>query len=70
MNNFNKRFGIAFYNSFRKVKSNCDQENMSILHTHSFQKEMLFTLARVLIYSLTKLVLKDGFKDNCVLRIL
>ena len=69
MNNFNKTFGIAFYN-FRKVKSNCDQENMSILHTRNFQKEMLFTLSRVLIYSLTKLVLKDGFKDNCVLRIL
>ena len=45
MNNFNKTFGIAFYNSFRKVKSNCDQENMSILHTHSFQKKNVVYLS-------------------------
>ena len=35
----------------------------------SFQKKMLSNLTCVLIYSLTKYVLEDGFKDSCVLKI-
>ena len=38
---------------------------ISFKYTCLFQKKMLFNLTFVLIYSLTKCVLEDGFKDNC-----
>ena len=41
---------------------------MLILNTCSFQNNMLSNLTCVLIYSLTKCVLEDGFKDSCVLK--
>ena len=41
---------------------------MLILNTCSFQEEDV--ALRVLIYSLTKYVLEDGFKDSCVLKTL
>ena len=43
MNDFDKTFGLAFYNSFLKI-------------------------ACVLIYSLTKCVLEDSFKESCVVK--
>ena len=41
INDFDKTFVLAFYNSFLKIKLNCDKKNMSILNTCSFQKKML-----------------------------
>ena len=41
---------------------------MLILNKGSFQKKMLSNLPCVLIYSLTKCVLEDGFKDSCALK--
>ena len=67
MNNFDKTFVLAFYNSFLKIELNCDKENMFNLNTCSFQKKMLSNLTCVLIYSLTKRVVED---DSCVLGIL
>ena len=40
---------------------------MLILNTFSFQKKISNTTC-VLIYSLTKFFLEDGFKDACVLK--
>ena len=60
MNDFDKTFVLAFYKSFLKKEWNCDEENMLILNTCSFQKKM-HNLLCVFIYS---------FKDNCVLKIL
>ena len=40
---------------------------MLILNTCSFQK--MSNLKSALIYSLTKCLLEDGFKDTCVLKI-
>ena len=42
---------------------------MLSLNTCIFQKKMLSNLTCVLIYTLTKCVLDDGFKDNGVLKI-
>ena len=66
MNDF-ETFVIAFYNSFLKIELNCDKENMIILNTSSFQK-MFSDLTCALIYSLTKYVLEDDFKDSSVLK--
>ena len=41
---------------------------MTILNTCSFQKKLQSNLTCVLIYSLTKCVLKYGFKESCVLK--
>ena len=43
MNDSNKTFMRAFYNSFLKIKLNCDKEN-------SFPKKILSKLTCVLIY--------------------
>ena len=59
MNDVEKTFVLGFYNSFLKIKLNCDEENMVILNTCSFQKKMLPDLTCVLIYSLTKCALED-----------
>ena len=69
MTDFVKTFVLAFYSSFLKIKLNCDKENILILNTYSFQK-MLSNLICVLIYSPSKFVLEDSFKDSCVLKIL
>ena len=70
MNNFDKAFVLAFYNSFfLKKKSNCNKESVLNLNTCSFQK-MLSNLTCVLIYLLIQCVLDDGFIDSCVLKIL
>ena len=70
MNDFDKTFALSFYNSFLKIELNCNKENMIMLNTCSFQKKMLSNLTCVLIYSLKKCVLEDGFKDCCALNIL
>ena len=70
MNVFHKASVPAFYDSFLKIDLNCDTENMLILNTCSFQKKILSNLTCVLIYSLPKRVLEDGFKDSCVLKAL
>ena len=44
MNDFDKTFGLVFYNSFLKIKLNCDKENMLILNTCKFEKKMLSNL--------------------------
>ena len=41
MNDFDKTFALTFFFFFQKVKLNCDNENMLILNTCSFQKKML-----------------------------
>ena len=69
MNDFGKTFVLAFYSSFLKIKLNCDKENILILNTYSFQK-MLSNLICVPIYSPSKFVLEDSFKDSSVLKIL
>ena len=51
MNNFDKTFVLAFYNSFLKIKIKLCKENMLILNTGSFQK-MLSNFTFVLIYLL------------------
>ena len=38
MNDFDKTFGLAFYNSFLKIELHCDKENMLISNICSFQK--------------------------------
>ena len=63
MNDFDKTFVLAFYNSFMRIRLNCDKENMLILNTNSFQKKMLSNLTCILIYSLTKCVLEDGSEN-------
>ena len=63
MNDVEKTFVLAFYNSFLKIKLNCDKENMIILNTCSFQKRILPNLTCVLICSLTKLALEDGSEN-------
>ena len=40
MNDFDKTFVLAFYNSFLKLELNCDKENVVILNTRSLQKKM------------------------------
>ena len=70
VNEFDKTCALAFYNYFLKIEFNCYKENMLILNTCSFQKNMLSNLTYVLIYSLKKCVLEDSFKDSCVLKIL
>ena len=68
---FDKTFVLVFCNSFLKmVELNCDKENTLILNAYSFQKKKLSNSTCVLIYSLTKCILEDGFKDSCVLKIL
>ena len=69
MTDFGKTFVLAFYSSFLKIKLNCDKENILILNIYSFQK-MLSNLICVPIYSPSKFVLEDSFKDSCVLKIL
>ena len=69
MNDFGKTFVLAFYSSFLKIKLNCDKENILILNIYSFQK-MLSNLICVPIYSPSKFVLEDSFKDSSVLKIL
>ena len=44
INDFDKTFVLAFYNSFLRIKLNCDKKNMSILNICSFQKNMLSNL--------------------------
>ena len=44
MNDFGKTFVLAFYNSFLKMKLNCDQKNPN---TCSFQKKMLSNLTKL-----------------------
>ena len=61
MNDLDKKFALALYNSFLKIELNCDKD---------FQKKMLPNLTCVLITSLTKCVLEDGFNDSCVQKIL
>ena len=61
MNDLDNKFGLAFYDSFLKIELNCDKD---------FEKEMLPNLTCVLITSLTKCVLEDGFNNSCVLKIL
>ena len=56
MNDFDKTFVPAFYNSFLKITSNFDKENALILNTCNFQKNMLSNLTCTLIYSLTNCV--------------
>ena len=63
MNNFDKTFVLAFYNSFLKLKLTCDKENMVILDTCSFQKKMLSNFTCVLIYSLAKYIFEDGSEN-------
>ena len=41
MKDFDKTFALAFYDSFLKIKLNCDKENKLILNTCCFQKKML-----------------------------
>ena len=62
MNDFDKTFGLAFYNSFLKIELHCDKENMLISNICSFQK-FWFT-------HLKKRVIGDGFNGACVLKIL
>ena len=69
-NDFGKTFVLVFYNSFLKIESNCDKENMFISNTCCFQKKMLSNLTCFLIYSLTKCALEDGFEDICLRKIL
>ena len=52
MNDFDKTFVLAYYNSFLKIELNCDKENILILNICSFQKNMLSNFTYVLIYSL------------------
>ena len=68
INDFDKTFVLGFYNSFLKIKLSFDKENMLILNTYSLLK-MFSNLASVLMYSLTKCVFEDGFKDSFVLKI-
>ena len=64
-----KKTVFAFYNSFLKIELNCDKENLITFNKCSFQKKMLSNLTWVLmIYSLTKCVLKDSFKDSSLLK--
>ena len=58
-----KTFVLGFYNSFLKVKLNCDKENMLILNICSFQKKMLSNLTCVLICPLAKCVHEDGSEN-------
>ena len=53
MNDFDKTFVLAFYNSFLKIKLNCDKNSILLSNTYSFQKNMLSNLTYVLIYSLS-----------------
>ena len=57
-----KTFVLGFYNSFLKVKLNCDKENILILNC-SFQKKMLSNLTCVLICSLANCVHEDGSEN-------
>ena len=43
MHDFDETFVLVF-NSFLKIKLNCDKENMFFLNTCSFQKKMLSNL--------------------------
>ena len=60
-NDFDKKFYFLCIIIFWKNK-----RNLVILNTCSFHKKMLSNfLPCVLIYSLKKCVLEDGFKDSC-----
>ena len=51
---------------FLKIELNCDKENhVDFRHSCSFQK--MCNLTCVLIYSLTKYVLENGFEDSFVI---
>ena len=67
INDFDKTFVFVFYNFFLKTELNCYKENISILNSCSFQIKILSNVTCILIYSLTKWVLEDGFKDSCLL---
>ena len=69
INEFDKTFVLASYNSFLEIELNCDKENMIILNTCSFQKKMSNSIY-VPTYSLKKCVLENDFKDSCVMKIL
>ena len=62
MNDFGKTFALAFYNSFLKIKLNSDKENTLILNAVFKRRCCLTYLTCVLIYSLRKCALADGFK--------
>ena len=68
MNDFDKKFVLAF-NSFLKIQLNYDKENNDIFKSMQFSEEdVVYITFVLLIYSLTKCVLEDGFKDSCVLK--
>ena len=41
MNDFDKTFKLTVYNSFLKIKLNCDKESIIVLNTFSFKKKIL-----------------------------
>ena len=57
------KYVLAFYNSLLKIelKTLIKKHHFNFKYTYSLQKN----LTCVLIYSLTKCVLQEGFKDNC-----
>ena len=59
-----------FYKPERGPSPNWRSICPGLLNIFSFQKKMLSNLTCVLTYSMTKCVLEDGFKGNCVLKIL
>ena len=59
MNDFDKTFVLAIYNSFLKIKFSCDKEKIIPC---SFQK-MLSKLTCVLIYSFIKCALEHGSEN-------
>ena len=65
---FDKKFVLAF-NSFLKIQLNYDKENNDIFKSMPFSEgDVVYLTFVLLIYSLTKCVLEDGFKDSCVLK--
>ena len=71
-NDFDEKFVLALLKIIfcKKKKKIVIKKILLILNIYSFQKKMLSNLTYVLIYSLTKCISKDGFKDSCVLKIL
>ena len=52
MNDSDKTFVFAFYNSFLKIELNCDKKSMLILNTCSFQRKTSNLTYVLIIYSL------------------
>ena len=70
-NDFDKKIVLAFLKIiYKKKKKIAIKKILLILNICSFQKKMLSNLTYLLIYSLTKCIFEDGFKDSCVLKIL